>query len=244
MKRIEKAQKKKKAQELTIIEQTNNTNDLINAHKQEIETNPEYSLEVDPQNLYGLTDTQKIFIKYYVEYKNINIAASLAGIDADSAKAIFLSYSSQQEIRRINRALYQRAFTTKMIGLEQIGGYLTSLLIDENVPIADRLKTTDKLRVVQMIIDLNDYRRNAIDEPSLVTEKDIEQQVKSLSIDTIRQLLYTQNKDNISKDKEELIAQIDIDGLLSPEEIAYLKTLSTKDLLELVNSTNGGKKNE
>lgn len=234
MKAIEKAQKKRKSSEL--ISKAKDVAMTLSEHQEDLDSNPEYSLEPDPTNYYGMSSKQKEFVKYYVNFKNIAVAAELAGLDIEDAKGIFTCYSTQQEIRRINRAMYQRQFRTKMLSIEQIGSYLSALLMDENVPDADRLKTNEKLRVAQMIIDLNDYRKNAIDNPSLLTTQDVETQVKTLSIDTIRNLLYHKNLEEASKEKDKLIEQLDVDNLLTHEEILYLKTLSVKDLLELVNT--------
>lgn len=240
MKKLEKLQKQRK--ELTTQLRTQaETVELLEAHQLELESNPLYSLEVDPENKYNLSTFHKDFIKYYIEFKNIPLASDLAGIDLELGKSLFVAYSTQEEIKRINKALYQRQFNAKMLTLDQIGGYLTSLITDENVPISDRLKSNEKLRVIQMIIDLLKFRNEAIDDPSLITNRNIESQVKSLSIETIRKLLYLQKSDEVLKDKKDLIDKIDIDKILTDEEIAYLQTLTTEELLQLVNSTvNGG----
>ena len=201
---------------------------------QEIENDPEYSLQVDPLNKYGMSDEQKAFIDYYIQFKNIPYAAKMAGIDLEMGETYFVSYASQQEIRRINKSLVQRQFVSKMMTIDEIGGYLTSLITDENVPLGDRLRTKDKLKVVDLLIQLHDSKYKAIDNPRELSFKDLDMQVKELSIETIKQLL---NADN-SKDKKEVIKELKKDSQLSPEEITYLETLSTKDLLDLIDQSN------
>lgn len=237
MNRTEKAQKlQQKEQELATISQV--STELQNAHLQELETNPKYSLDVDPENKYGMSEVQKTFIRHYVNFKNVNTAAELTGIDQEVAKQYFVAWSSQQEIRRINLALYQRQFANRLITLDEIGGYLTSLLTGEFVPMGEQLKINDKLRVVQMLIDLNKFKSGAIQDPTVIMARDINLQLKNLSVTTIRQLIDT--KASI-EEKQDVVEIFDENSSLSPEEQAYLTTLPTDQLLELIEQTNKGK---
>lgn len=213
---------------------------LQQQYTQALETEPEYSLVVDPENKYELSDEHKKFIEYYVQFKSVATAAELVGIDMNLAKQYYVAYSTQQEVRRINRALYHRQFAHKMLSLDDIGGYLSSLLTDENVPIADQLKTNDKLRVAGMIVELIKLKRESMVDPNAIIVRDIDKQIKNLSLDTIKQLLSQSNKV-----KEDVV--IVEDDTLTPEEKEYLQTLSTEELLNLLEDTNankGGKKKD
>lgn len=198
----------------------------------EIDANPKYSLDVDPEDKYGMSEIQKVFVKNYCEYKSIVAAAEFSNIDIDTARDFFISYSSQQEIKRINLAMYQRQFASRLLSLDEIGGYLSSLITDNNVAFADRLKTTEKLKVVQMLIDLNKFKLESLQNPRLIMQQDIDAQLKSLSVETIRQLL-----DQDFKMQNEDYTQIAPDAI-TPEESAYLSTLSSSELLQLIESTN------
>lgn len=213
------------------------TRDLEEKYSQELETNPKYSLEVDPENKYGMTSQQKEFIKQYVEFRNLFTAATLAEIDEETARSYFVSYASQQEIRRINRALYHRQFRNQLLSLDEIGGYLTSLLTDDFVTSSNQLKPSEKLKVAQMLIDLNQLKMNSLQNPSLIMGKDLDIQIKDLSIKTISQLISQEEK---KKDPIEA----SFEETLTPEESAYLKTLPTEELLELLEKTNKGDKHE
>lgn len=180
-----------------------------------------------------MTDDQKLFVKMYVEYKSIPAAAEFAGIDMEKAKQYYIAYSSQMEIRRINLALYQRQFSTKLLSLDDLSGYLSSLLMDLYVPVSGQLKTTDKLRVVQMLIDLHKLKIESFEDPSKLMEKDLDTQIKELSITTIQKLL--ENTDQ--KEKNRVIYDMTGTEVLTPEESAYLSTLPTKTLLDLIDKT-------
>lgn len=227
--------------DLHLIEQENSS--LTESLSAELETNPEFSLDVDPTDKYSMSDEQKTFIKNYVEFKSIPMAAELSGLDIDTAKAYFVAYSSQQEIRRINRAMYQRQFSHKLLTIDELGGYLSSLITDENVPLADRVKTMDKVRIAQMLIDLQTYKNEGIDDPSKIIDADIEGEIKNLSVKSIKLLIAQNNKKKDEKKKDEVIKMTD--SMLSPEEEVFLKTLPTKDILNLIEETSkGGNKDD
>ena len=48
-----------------------------------INTDPRYSLQVDPLNIYNMSDEQKDFIKYYCQLKNVQAVCKLLSIDND-----------------------------------------------------------------------------------------------------------------------------------------------------------------
>ena len=225
--------KQKKSQNLKLLEDENNKFTAELTH--ELNENPEFSLDVDPTNKYSMSDAQKTFVKNYCEFKSIPIAADLTGIDLAVAKSYFMSYASQQEIRRINRAMYQKQFSSKLLSIDEISSYLSSLITDENVPIGDRVKTMDKVKIAGMLIDLQIYKHDAINNPQNIIDVNIEDEIKNLSVSSIKNLLAQKN--NESKDKTSL------DGLF-PEEEAYLKTLSAKELLQIINNTTGEKKDD
>ena len=204
---------------------------------EEIKTNPQYSLEIDPLKKYNFSKEQIEFIRQYIQFKNIATASELAKIDVEKGKEYFLNYDVQKEIRRIHTALYQRQFCNKLLSLDQISGYLTSLLTDSYVPIADRLSSTEKLRVIDTMLKITEMKAEGMEKPEIIIEKDINEQIKDLSVDTIKQLL--ESKDNRDK-KQQMISEIDKDSKLSLEEKAYLETLSTSELLKILDETNKG----
>lgn len=228
--------RKKKEPKVTLTEAE--VRDLQTEYIKEIEHDKRYSLEVDPDDIYGLSDEHKKFILNYVQFKSIAAAADLTDISLEQARAYFTAFSTQQEIRRINMGLYQRQFAAKMISMDQLGGYLTSLLTGENVPYADQLKTKDKIQVASMLIHLNELKGQALEDPSVIASRDIGSEIQNLSLKTIQRLLNESNED----EKKDLVEQLNNENQLTEEEKAYLKTLPAKDLLEMINKIDGGKK--
>ena len=226
-------QKRKNKDKSSLILSEKEMNQLQQDYIKEVENNLEYSLSVDPENKYNMCEGQKKFIEYYIQFKNVETAAELTGIDMDMAKQYFVSWNTQQEIRRINRALYHRQFNSKLLSLDEIGGYLTSLLTDENVPIGDQLKSRDKLAVAKMIIDLIELKKESFENPNVIMNKNLDIQIKNLSINTIQSLLNQNEKDKIEL-KNKLYENED----LSIEEKSYLETLPTETLLQLIEDSN------
>lgn len=201
-----------------------------------IKNNPQYSLIVDPENKYNLTLQQKEFIGLYCEFKNIQLAAMMSNLELEEAMTLYSSYPCQQEIRRINLAMYQTQFANKLISLNELGGYLTSLLCDA-VPSGDKLSPSDKLKVAQLILDLNKTLKETPNEVKDIIDIPIDTQIKDLSIKSIKALLEAnKNKDKIKEEKEKIIESFENFDNFSQEEISFLNTLSTKELLDLLDS--------
>lgn len=215
---------------------------LQNNYIDEIKTNLDYSLEIDPYHKYNFTPDQIEFIRNYIQFKNVATAAELSKIDVDKGKEYFLNYNIQKEIRRIHSALYQRQFCSKLLSLDQMGGYLTSLLTDSNVPIADRLTSSEKLKVIDIMLKITEMKAEGMAQPEIIIEKDLDEQIKDLSVDTIKHLLEQKSDKN---KKQEMISKMDKDSTLSLEEKSYLQTLPTSELLKILNEINKGEnKNE
>lgn len=226
--------KKKKNQNDSSLISREETSVVQTKYLEELEKDPEYSIEVDPLNKYSMPSQYKEFIKAYINFKSIYTAAELAKIEPEEAKAIFNSYSTQMEIRRINRALYQRQFASKMLTLDQLGGYLSSLITDNFVPVASQLKSKEKLKAIELMLKIGDLKNQAINNPSDIIERDMDSQLKDLSIDAIQKLIE-QTSDN-KEEKKNLVEQIDSDQVLTMEEKSYLETLSVEELLKILNN--------
>lgn len=221
-------------------------NDLGMNYLKSLENDSKYQIEVDPDGFYGMSSEHKTFVKLFVQYRNLAVVAELMEIDPTLAKDYFTRYSTQQEIRRINTALYHRQIATNIIAFEDIGSYLSSWLIDADITEVDRLKKSEKLQVVKLLMDWHKSMREIIQKPEIITVETIEDEIKELSVANIKQLLATKSILNTNKekkqskplpntnDKDELIAHLNEDNVLSKEELEYLETLSAKDLLTLL----------
>lgn len=230
--------KKKKQQETEIIVRDN---DVGMNYLKSLEEDKKYVTEVDPDGFYGMSEEHKQFVKLYIEYRNIVIVANILSLETETAKDYFRRYSTQQEIRRINTAIYHRQVATNIIGFEDIGSYLSSFLIGNDVTEADRLKTNEKLQVVKLLLDWHKSMKEFIARPETLTMQTIEEEIKELSVANIKDLINSKKliKANPTKtkqtavEKDALMKELKDNGF-SEEEIAYLETLSVKELLDLL----------
>lgn len=212
-----------------------------------LENDPKYQIEVDPTGFYGMDEEQKLFVKLFIEYRNLPIIAEIMNLQPAKVKEYFTQYSTQQEIRRINAALYHRQVATNIIAFEDLGSYLSSWLIGTDIPEADRLRKGEKIQVVKLLMDWHKAMREILQKPEILTIESIEEEIKELSIANIKQLISTKSLLNsmkvneksstmktLSNDKQELISQLNVDNALSQEELKYLESLSVKELLSLL----------
>lgn len=206
----------------------------------EINNNIVFSLQVDPENKYNMPEEQKRFIAYYIQYRNVATAGMLANIDLHLATSYLMAYSTQQEIQRINKAIIQRQFATKLASLDNIGGWLTSLLTDDVVE-GDKINSKEKIKVAQMIIDLHKLKAESLLSPQTLIQKDVNVELKDLSIETIKKLIY--NDEQIEK-KKEAIEKLKEEREMSYEDIEYLKTLDTETLLKFIEDLQEKKEEE
>lgn len=193
--------------------------------------------EIDKNNKYNLNNIQKEFVKYYIEFKNIPLVAQFIGIDEAFAVDIFKGYGVQEEIKRINTELYRARFNSKMISLSELGSYVSSLITGEGVPLSEQLNKKEKLDAVKILINIYELKNKAIDNPADLNVYDYttEEEIKKLSLSSIKSLLNEKGKE---EKKNELIKTIDESGLLTIEDKALLKSLSTDELVTLLNEVN------
>ena len=209
---------------------------LEDGYIEKLEKDNKYSMRIDPENKYNLSDTQKDFIRFYVDWKNIPLASQMAGIDKSTGIAYYNSYPVKMEIRRLSLAMYHRQFATKMLNMDEIGGYLTSLLMDVNVAEADKLNVKDKIGIAKMLVEINEKKSKAVVDPENIIDVDINEELENLSVDAIHQLIASSNNGKTRKTKEDLIEEIKLlnDDRLSMEEISQLSMMTVEQLSKIV----------
>lgn len=208
------------------------------SYLEKLDEKNKYSLKIDPENLYQLDDTRKLFIYNYIQHRNIPLAAKLTGINENQGIALYKEHAIREEIDRITMALYVRNFTQKMLTVEEIGSYLTAIITDQ-VPEADKLSTKDKVPVLKMLIDINTLKKDGLNNPQIIDAQEFETDVKNMSVKAIKQLIEASQSPEENTDKEELINQINKDDMMTPQELDFLKTLNKQQLFEILNDLTG-----
>ena len=193
----------------------------------ELQNNPELSLSIDPTNKYKFDDTEKKFIEAYIQTKNVGYAISVSEMDESKSMGFLMDYRTQSEIRRINKAICQLQFQTKMVTLDEIGGYLTALL-EGNAVLAEQPSMQDKMKIVEMLLKVHQIQQDAIKEPQTLLQRDLNIDLSKLSTKTIKALIDNYKVNDI----DEIM-----NSNMTPEEIANLKTQS-KSIIELMKMLN------
>ena len=203
-----------------------------------IKSDPKYSLAIDPLNQYDFSDKEKDFISYMTQYKNVQFVSTvLMNIPLQEGVAIYKSYKVQNEIKRISIALYVRRFATKMANINQLGGYLTSGLMDDNIPVADRWNAKEKLTATKLLINLNLLKQKGLEEPKVLEVVDIQKDLEKLNPNEIKQLIEYNDEGNLEKEK--YIELINSDNCLSMEELKDLRMMTVEELKELYTEISG-----
>lgn len=212
---------------------------VIEDYVEDIESNPLYSTTPDPEGKLGLNEDMIKFIENYVQTKNISLASNLAGITPQKGRAYYNNYIIANEIRRINQALVHRQFSTKMLNLTQVGGWLTSQITGKDVPVVDRLSPRERLSAAKLIVDINELQMRGFTSPQKVLDfSTIQDDVKDMSVDDIKKLISTTKGENALEEKEKIINAINSDGTLSPDDLSSLRASSIEELKDILNAIN------
>ena len=204
-----------------------------------IKSDPRYSLQIDPENKYDFSQKEKDFIEQMVQYRNVQFVSTvLMNIPLEEGVEIYKSWKVQQEIKRINLAMYARRFATKMADLEQLGGYLTSGLIDDNVPVSERWGPKEKLTATKLLMNINILQKKGFNKPEVIDVVEVQKDLENLSATELQKLIELNDEDD--EEKEKLIAIINEDGLLSMEELKNLRLMSVEELKDLLNTITEG----
>lgn len=198
-----------------------------------------YSLTIDPTNKYKFNDIEKLFIENYIQHRNVPLASRLSGLTENEGLELYKKYEIKEEIERINIAIYLRNFGQKMLSLDEIGGWLSAVMTDQ-VPEVDKVSTKDKLAFAKMLVEIHELKKKSYDNPQLIDGEVIDATLSNLSVKSIKQLIDASNDTSTGDiSKDELIDKINVDGSLSPTDIAALKSMNKEELLNLLEELNG-----
>lgn len=200
---------------------------------EELSSDTRYSLSVDPENQFKLDAEHKQFIELYSQYNNLAVVCELMNIELHLGKDYLLRYSTQHELRRLNLARYHRQIATQIIAYQDLGSFLSSWLIGDSITESDKLKKSEKMQLVKLLMDWHKGMREFEQNPAEIIDMTIEEELSELKATDIRELL--QKKKLISTIKK---AKNEIEGIEDAEIIEEPKTkeekLTKKQMIERV----------
>lgn len=151
---------------------------------------PQYSLNVDPKNEYNLLPKEKQFVKYMVELNDINQVGKILKLNEFQIQTIYFKYGVREEIVRIKSAIRHRQCSRKMLTLSELGGYASSMIMDEG-PEYEKIDAKTKVKYMDIVLKIHDAQSKVIDSPEvldIVPEATVAD-VKNCSAEELRAML-------------------------------------------------------
>ena len=226
-----------KKKESTIYVPANEVEDVKNQYLQKLDDDPQYSLQVDPLGVYGMNDEEKMFINLYLTFENVIMVCQMLDIPEEAGKKYYLRTDIQAEIERLKIARYHHQFSSKILDIDEMGSYLTSLIMDQYVSKNDRLNPKNKLKAVELLMHITKMKYDIFNNSSpreLIDMVEDKEQVKEMSPKKIKELITKSQESKLDIEKEVYIDKLKTYGELSKEDIEYLYSLSIDELKKLV----------
>lgn len=163
---------------------------LQKEYDKELSTNVVYSLEIDPEDTYKFSDIEKGFIRYMVETNDIHKVSKILKITDLQAQNIYFKYGIKDEITRIKSAIRHKQTSRKMLTLSELGGYSSSLIMDE-CPEYERIDQKEKTKLMNILLKIHEMQSKIIDNPDVVdvVPESTVTDVKNCSAEELRAML-------------------------------------------------------
>ena len=225
-----------KKKESTIFVPASEVENVKNQYLQKVGDDPQYSLEVDPTGIYGMNDEEKMFINLYLTFENVIMVCQLLDIPEETGKKYYIRSDIQAEIDRLKIARYHHQFSSKILDIDEMGSYLTSLIMDQYVSKNDKLNPKNKLKAVELLMHLTKMKYEIFNNSprELIDMVEVKEQVKEMSPKKIKELITKSQESKLDIEKEVYIDKLRTYGELSKEDIEYLYSLPIDELKNLV----------
>lgn len=186
------------------------------------------TLEIDPQN--HLESIQKQFVQWFIEYHSVLAVKHRMNLTTSECIEIYNNRLVQYELSRLFRNLFVQQITNKIATIDILGGYLTSMLIDDTGRQEVYVPST-KIQISKLIIELNKFKAQAFMNPTDFASKEVSIDTKKLTTSSIRKLIEQESK---LQDKYFQISRLQGLNVL-PTEKDFLLTLPLDQLTDIVN---------
>lgn len=190
---------------------------------------------VDPTGNHVFSDEELSFIQVWMQYKNIDAVTNALNKPYSQVLTYLSNYYVWGEIQRLEKESAKNKTSQKVMTLDDIQAYLTSAILDYNIPLGDRLSNRDKLQAIKLLLETKEMQSNAaVKNSEIVDASTSSNDLQSLSADTIKALLNTHKEEvKSNEEKEKIIKELIPLMKLSPSEIASLKSKSKEELEQM-----------
>lgn len=130
------------------------------------------SLSLDVSNL---TDIQQKFVFLYRDHHDPFIVGSILELTDEETFELWSNKSVQTALERLNKKLFHEQILQRLVSIDELGGYLTSQLLDDSVD------SDTKLAICKMLIDLNKLKATLFTKPTNFIYKNIPKEPFTIS---------------------------------------------------------------
>lgn len=208
---------------------------------------PEYSLVVDQNNEYNFTEEEKKFILIYIDNEDLKETGKILRLDDKKLNQYYFDLRIQNEIERIKLAKYHRMFAEQMLNIDQLGGYLTSLIVDKGIKKENRLSNKEKLQATKLLMELMELKKTQYDSTEIIDVENVENNLKELSAKTIKQLISSYNTPSVKvvsegNDETPGVKEEDKESIPKDELEEKIKSSSLADVINMLKDMNNENK--
>lgn len=189
--------------------------------------------EWDPTGCHKFTDREKEFIRTWLQWENIPMTAQALHCQINEVTDKLNDYYIYNEIRRLEAQLNAFRLKTKIMSLDEMQAYLSSMILDDNVPIGLRLSQKDKLLAMRLLNEVKRTKNEAYTgNVSVIDAIPAPNDLQQLSVDTIKALLeHHDDQDEKNEVIQELLSLID-DKTIGRSELSNLSLHELQTLKE------------
>lgn len=167
----------------------------------------------DEFGVHRFTDIEKEFIVTWLNTYNLEMVETTLDMDEKDVMKMLSNFYISKEISRLEKEVALYRTSQKIISLDEIQSYLTTWVLDYDIPISQRLSTKDKLEAIKLLEKIKEYKGKAFDgNLDVIDVIPNEEELDNLSINDIKKILDERSLKGKLEEKKEEILKIETDS--------------------------------
>lgn len=204
--------------------------------------------KVDPTGMHEFTEDERVLIETWIQYKNLDLVSQVTHLDMPSLLNKINSYYISNEIKRIEETYNQMRLCKGIMSLDDMQSYLSSMIVDFDMPYAERIAPKDKLNAIKTLMQVKMAKEQSF-KPDVIDVLPTEEDLDNLSVESIKLLLNQEVDNDTLQNKDKIINEIMqlTDVKLYSNNYDLLKGKSIKeldDMLKIIKTAKKEKQNE
>lgn len=203
-------EKKKKKANQPLFPNPSNGNERGEMMGVDLKVHQELNMRVrdwDEFKVHKFTDIEKEFIVTWLNTYNLDIVKETLDMSNKDVMKIFNNFYISKEISRLEKEIALYRTSQKIMSLDEIQSYLSTWILDYDIPISQRLSSKDKLEAIKLLEKIKEYKDKAFDgDLEVIDVIPNEEELDNLSINDIKKILDERNlKGKLEEKKEEIL---------------------------------------